>query len=144
MSARRFRIAKVSAMLFVSFLAATPVLAVEHPGTVHQEDNCNSCHAAKTTGKSVHSAMTISCTVCHVAQTQGDMTTLTLLMPKERICSACHDTTSELRKHQVKVEGFCLDCHDAHSSDRRMLLRAEADPSSVPPPSPARAHKLRR
>lgn len=112
-------------------LLAVPALAVEHPGSLHQSDNCSSCHASKTMGKSVHSAMTISCTVCHVAQTQGDMTNLSLLMPKERICSACHDVSSELRKHSTKVKGFCLDCHDAHSSEQRLLLRAEADPGSA-------------
>jgi predicted CXXCH cytochrome family protein len=101
--------------------------AVEHPGTLHRDDNCSSCHLAKSTGKSVHSAMTIPCTVCHVAQTQGDMTTLTLLMPKDRICSACHDSATAVKLHSIKVKGFCLDCHDAHSSNRRMLLREEAE-----------------
>lgn len=112
---------------FLFLFLSLPALAVEHPGSIHQDDDCSSCHAAKTTGKSVHSAMTISCTVCHVAQTQGDMTRLSLLMPKERICSACHDTSAELRKHSTKVKGLCLDCHDAHSSDQRLLLREQAD-----------------
>jgi predicted CXXCH cytochrome family protein len=100
---------------------------VEHPGVVHQDDNCSSCHPDKTLGKSVHSAMALSCTVCHLAQTQGDMTILTLPMPKAKICSACHEEGMFLRQHSRVSKGLCLDCHDAHSSNRRMLLRASTN-----------------
>jgi predicted CXXCH cytochrome family protein len=97
--------------------------AVEHPGSVHADDDCSSCHKDKARGKSVHSAMALSCTVCHLARTQGDMTTLTLLMPKSKICYACHEETSSVREHRPVVKGLCLDCHDAHNSNRRTLLR---------------------
>ena len=73
--------------------------AIEHPGVVPQGAECGSCHADKLTGKSVHSAMATTCTVCHVAMTQGDMMTVSLSMPKEKICSACHDETAALRQH---------------------------------------------
>src|SRR5271157_5189330 len=47
----------------VSFLlllaAALPLSALEHPGILHQDDNCSSCHADKIRGKSVHSATAI-------------------------------------------------------------------------------------
>jgi len=127
-------------VLLVLAFSGAEVLAVEHPGTIHENDNCTACHVAKTTGKSVHSAMSISCTVCHLAQTRGDLTTVTLLMPKEKICSACHDTSAELRKHQVKAKGFCLECHDAHSSDHRLLLREEAD---LHPPEEPNNHRAK-
>jgi predicted CXXCH cytochrome family protein len=52
------------------------------------------------------------------------MTTLNLAMPKEQICFACHEKSAELRQHVPVVKGACVDCHDAHSSDQRMLLRA--------------------
>lgn len=71
----------------------------------------------------MHSAMTLSCTVCHLARTQGDMTTLMLLMPMPKICYACREETSSLREHRPVVKGPCLDCHEAHSSNRRALLR---------------------
>lgn len=100
--------------------------AIEHPGVVPQGAECGSCHADKLTGKSVHSAMATTCTVCHVAMTQGDMMTVSLSMPKEKICSACHDETAALRQHVPAVKGSCIDCHDAHSSDRKMLLRQVA------------------
>jgi predicted CXXCH cytochrome family protein len=108
-------------------MPAVPASAVEHPGILHKDDNCSSCHAAKTRGKSVHSAMAISCTVCHLAQTEGDMTTLNLAIPNEQICFACHQQSTALQKHSPVVKGQCVDCHDAHSSGRRLLLRAQAD-----------------
>lgn len=96
--------------------------AVEHPGVVPKDVECVSCHGAKVTGTSVHSAMATACTVCHVAMTQGDMTTMNLSMPKEKICSACHEESAALRQHIPAVKGRCVDCHDAHSSQRKMLL----------------------
>ena len=98
-------------------------IAVEHPGVVPTGVGCASCHASKVTGKFVHSAMESSCTVCHVTSTQGDMTTVSLSMPKEKICSACHTESATLRQHVPSVKGSCVDCHDAHSSSRRMMLR---------------------
>jgi predicted CXXCH cytochrome family protein len=103
---------------------AAPAFAVEHPGLVEQE--CSSCHVRMIAGKSVHSAMSSPCTVCHVAMTKGDMTTVTLSMPKERICFACHEESASLRQHVPAVKGECVECHDAHSSQRRLLLREEA------------------
>ena len=101
--------------------------AVEHPGSFHENDDCTSCHVRKTIGTSVHSAMAGPCTICHLAQTQGDMTTLTLMMPKEQICFACHEKSVELRQHSPVVQGRCVECHDSHSSERRMLLRVASD-----------------
>lgn len=114
------------ALLSSLCLAVLPVAAqvrtIEHPGILHKEDNCSHCHADKTRGKSVHSAMEVGCTVCHVAETQGDMTTLQLSLPKEEICFSCHEKSMMLREHPTAVRKLCVDCHDAHSSRRRMLL----------------------
>lgn len=108
--------------------AAMPAWAVEHPGILPKDADCSSCHANKLSGMSVHSAMSTSCTVCHVARTRGDMTTLNLAMPKEQICFACHEKSAELQRHVPVVKGLCVDCHDAHSSERRMLLRMAGGP----------------
>ena len=108
------------------FASATSASAVEHPGTIPQGAECSSCHATKINGKSVHSAMADPCTVCHVSATQGDMTSMSLLMPKDRICYACHAESDALRQHTPDPQRPCLECHDAHSSNARMLLRAEA------------------
>jgi len=106
---------------------ALPASAVEHPGVLHKDDICSTCHADKISGKSVHSAMAVSCTICHLAQTQGDMTTLNLIMPKEQICFACHEKTAGESRHSPVAKRLCVDCHDSHSSDRRMLLREPAE-----------------
>ena len=114
-------------------LASAQAYATEHPGILDRQDTCATCHSDKFRGKSVHSAMTIPCTVCHVAQTQGDMTTIALLMPKEKICFACHVKNSETADHRPAVKGHCVTCHDSHTSKRRMLLREQADNRQIPP-----------
>lgn len=106
---------------------AMPASAAEHPGILDRQDTCSACHADKSHGKSVHSAMALPCTVCHVAKTQGDMTTMDLLMPKEQICFACHVKSSETQEHSPPVKGVCVSCHDSHSSNRRMLLHEQVD-----------------
>jgi len=133
----RYRLSPRVACLLRSLLVRSPLIllllaatawGVEHPGVIPADVECASCHVKKVTGKSVHSAMSTQCTVCHVARTQGDMTTLSLSMPKELICFACHEKSAELQKHVPAMKGACMDCHDAHSSDQRMLLRAAAGP----------------
>ena len=114
--------------VFAFVFASQPVAAVEHPGSLGKDADCTSCHARKMTGKSVHSAMQSPCTVCHVTATQGDMTLVSLSMPKNKICFACHEQASASRVHTPSVKGQCVECHDAHSSDRRMLLRNEGGP----------------
>ena len=99
--------------------------AVEHPGVIPKDAECTSCHAAKIQGKSVHSVMASSCDVCHITQTQGDMTLVSLSMPKQKICFACHQESAALRQHLPSVKGQCVDCHDAHSSERKTLLRID-------------------
>jgi|SRR5579872_686250 len=116
---------RASALALLLFLAGS-ARAVEHPGVVPPGVECSSCHANKLAGRSVHSAMATTCTVCHLAATQGDMMRVSLSMPKEKICSACHDETAALRQHVPSVQGSCIECHDAHSSDRKMLLRQVA------------------
>jgi len=116
-----------SLLFFVLLVGRGGAAAVEHPGVLHESDDCSSCHASKTMGESVHSAMASPCTICHLAQTRGDMTTLNLIMPKEQICFACHEKSAELRQHTPAVQGRCVECHDSHSSTRRMLLREVSD-----------------
>ena len=65
--------------------------------------------------------------LCHLAEIQGDMTTLDLAMPRKQVCFACHEKSMLLRHHSPVVKGLCVDCHNAHSSNRRMLLRETTD-----------------
>lgn len=113
-------------------LTAMHVSAVEHPGILPKDAVCSHCHVDKTRGKSVHSAMALSCTVCHLTKTQGDMTTMELATSKEQICFVCHEKSVELQQHKPVVKGDCSGCHDAHSSTRRMLLRKHAEASQLP------------
>ena len=114
--------------LLLLLAPAMQASAIEHPGIIPRDANCSSCHANKTSGKSVHSAMAISCTVCHLAKTEGDMTTLNLAMPKEKICFACHEKSAALQQHSPVAKGRqCVECHDTHSSSRRSLLREQVD-----------------
>jgi predicted CXXCH cytochrome family protein len=108
-------------------IAATQASTIEHPGILPKDANCSSCHANKTKGKSVHSAMAIPCTVCHLTETQGDMTTLNLVMPKEKICFACHEKSAPLQRHSPGAKAQCVECHDSHSSSRPALLREQVD-----------------
>ena len=140
MREQRFRSDLVSiwmlrAAMILGLFTTVPVFAVEHPGVLPANSDCSSCHAAKLIGKSVHSVMVTTCTVCHVTMTQGDMTLVSLSMPKEKICSACHEQSGALRQHVPGTKGTCVDCHDAHSSDYKMLLRAAAVPHGQPDPS---------
>ncbi len=73
------------------------------------------------------------------------MTTLSLIMPKEQICLACHEKSAELRQHTPVVQGRCVECHDSHSSERRMLLREVSDlrdrGTTMLPPGRERANR---
>jgi predicted CXXCH cytochrome family protein len=138
---RRHKCGDPILVLFLLLAMSVRASAAEHPGILDRQDNCSTCHADKFKGKSVHSAMSIPCTVCHVAQTQGDMTTMDLLMPKEQICFACHVKSSETQEHSPPVKGVCVNCHDSHNSNRRLLLKEQADSrhrSSVPLPTPSK------
>lgn len=127
MTPAKRRGALLAFLLALTVLGCAPrALAVEHPGALEKDAECSTCHAQKMMGRSVHSAMTSPCSVCHVTSTQGDMTTVSLSMPKNKICYACHEESAALRQHAPALKGSCVDCHDAHSSERRMLLREES------------------
>jgi|SRR5579872_95312 predicted CXXCH cytochrome family protein len=117
-------IAVLALMLFASVqMSAGESRRVEHPGSINANDDCSVCHADKSRGKSVHSAMALPCTVCHVAESQGDMTTLILFMPKPKVCFACHEQSKSVAQHKTKANERCLNCHEAHSSNQPNLLR---------------------
>jgi predicted CXXCH cytochrome family protein len=120
----------VALLLLPAAMSASAVEhSIEHPGILPKDANCSSCHINKTQGKSVHAAMAMPCTVCHLATTEGDMTTLILAAPKEKICFACHEKSAQLRRHKPTVKVGCVDCHDSHSSTHRSLLREHAVPN---------------
>ena len=75
--------------------------------------------------------MALSCTICHWVSAQPNATTINLSVPKEKICFGCHEQATEAQQHAPKVKGQCVDCHDSHSSSRRMLLRPRPQTRSL-------------
>ena len=107
-------------------LLTLEMFAVEHPGVVPERAVCLSCHADKAKGRSVHAAMELPCSVCHTTARQDDLLTVALATPKDQICSGCHLQGARATWHvPALVKGQCVDCHDPHSSRRRMLLRVD-------------------
>ena len=89
--------ALIGSILSSLLVIAAQAAPVEQPGILPKDAICSSCHADKTEGKSVHSAMALPCTVCHLIETKGDMTTLNLFVPKGTICFACLKNLSHWR-----------------------------------------------
>ncbi len=116
-----------AAVVIALMLATIQASAVEHPGLAPQDVACVSCHADKAKGMSVHSAMELPCGVCHVTSRREDLMMVSLAAPRQQICSGCHLQATGANWHvPALVKGECVDCHDPHSSRRRMLLRAHA------------------
>jgi predicted CXXCH cytochrome family protein len=101
-------------------VAAVPAFPAEHPA-ISKESACISCHVEKTKGQSIHFDFTNSCTVCHVVRVDDGKTSISLAIPKEKICYSCHEKAA-LDKMQF-MKGECVSCHDPHNSERPHLLR---------------------
>jgi predicted CXXCH cytochrome family protein len=114
-----------AAVLF-SIVIVTPVFGKDHPALLAGSE-CLSCHAEKTKGKSVHFDFTQACAVCHAVSTADGKTTITLVLPKEKICYTCHEKAAMDKVSFMK--GECVSCHDPHNSERLHLLRANLPPS---------------
>jgi len=102
-------------------VAAVPAFAAEHPA-IPKESACLSCHLEKTTGQSINFDFTTACTVCHVVKVEDGKTSISLVLPKEKICYSCHEKAA-MDKTQF-MKGECVSCHDPHNSERLYLLRA--------------------
>jgi predicted CXXCH cytochrome family protein len=117
-----------TALVFALLVLVRPAPAQlnRHPA-IPKEADCSSCHGLKTTGKSVHSAIELGCGACHDVATDGKNTTVDLKMPKTQLCFACHQKSGEEYLHSPYAQGNCTSCHDAHSSDYPVHLRAESN-----------------
>ena len=80
----------------------------------------------------MHFDFTNACTVCHVVKVEGGKTSISLVIPKEKICYSCHEKAA-MDKMQF-MNGECVSCHDPHNSRRLHLLRANV-------PTPAETSK---
>lgn len=117
-------------------LMVGPVFAANHPAITGRNANCASCHADMTQGTSVHSQGELGCGICHSSAGDGKTVEMLLTVPKEQICFVCHERAVMQKHVSSSTNKDCLGCHDAHRSDRAMLLRRNiedkyADSSAV-------------
>jgi Cytochrome c7 and related cytochrome c len=111
-------------------LASSHAFAANHPPVTGKNTDCASCHADMLTGTSVHSQGEIACTICHAATPDGNTVTMSLTLPKQQLCFACH-ARNRVQQNSLTPRRECLYCHDAHRSPRTMLLRRNV-PMSAP------------
>jgi len=115
-----FEVLCVSLILLV---LVRPVIAAKHPVPLAANVDaakCLECHADKTKGKAVHSAMKMGCLSCHEVRVSKDSThvKLTTATPSG-LCFTCHadknpsDIMGKIHSPGVRD---CLKCHDPHST----------------------------
>jgi len=99
-----------------------PVLLPANP----DPSKCLECHNDKATGKHVHTAISMGCTVCHTVANVKGATYITLVSPSNQLCVTCHTLSTDPVQHPSYKEGNCVFCHSPHSSDFPAQLRASA------------------
>jgi predicted CXXCH cytochrome family protein len=109
-----------------------PVLAGVHPVPLEKNVDaakCLECHADKTKGKAVHSAIATGCLSCHEVRVTKDITRVKLITTTPSgLCITCHSekNASDIKGtvHSPAVRD-CLKCHDPHAADNKnQLLKA--------------------
>jgi predicted CXXCH cytochrome family protein len=106
-----------------------PAIAAKHP--VRLDPNvdaakCLQCHADKTKGKAVHSAMKMGCLSCHEVRVSKEVTRVKLVTTTPaRLCFTCHNGKNPSNiKGKVHPPGVrdCLKCHDPHTAANKDQL----------------------
>jgi predicted CXXCH cytochrome family protein len=113
-------------------LAGTPASAGTHPVPLDKNTDsakCVECHADKSKGKAVHSAIAMGCTSCHEVRVNRDVTRVKLITTTTSgLCLSCHsDKNAAEAKGTVHSPAVrdCVKCHDPHASDNKnQLLKA--------------------
>lgn len=116
-------------LLAVLALLGNRAFADVHPVPLDKNTDpakCLECHADKTKGKSVHSAMAMGCMSCHEIRVNGDITRVKLITATTySLCLTCHaDKKASDIKGTVHPPAIrdCVACHDPHSSDNKNQL----------------------
>jgi len=113
---------------------AMPAIAKEHPVPLDKNVDsakCLECHAEKSKGKAVHSAIATGCLSCHEVRVNKDVTRIKLITSTpQALCLSCHSekdaATIKGTVHPPAVRD-CIKCHDPHTSDNKyQLLKAES------------------
>jgi len=120
---------KVLCLILLLVGLACPGLAAKHPVPLEPNVNaakCLECHADKTKGKAVHSAMKTGCLSCHEVRVSKEATRVKLIAPTPAaLCFTCHsDKNPASLKGKVHPPSIrdCLKCHDPHKADNPALL----------------------
>ncbi len=118
-------------LLFAAGILVPAARAAKHPVPLEKgitSEKCLECHAEKTKGKAVHSAMASGCLKCHEVRVARDVTRvkLTTVTPV-RLCLQCHANKDASQisgtVHSPAVRD-CLKCHDPHqSANEKQLLK---------------------
>jgi predicted CXXCH cytochrome family protein len=130
----RFAGTKTYQLLLVVFVSCISVLAATHPVPLDKNTDsakCLECHADKSKGKAVHSAIATGCLSCHEIRVNKDVTRVKLITATpQSLCLTCHaDKDSASLKGNVHPPAVrdCIKCHDPHvSENKNLLLRASA------------------
>lgn len=119
--------------MLLLFIAGAPhVWASKHPVPLDPKagaKSCLECHADKTKGKAVHSAMATGCFSCHEVRVNKDVTRIKLTTTTQvALCVTCHAdkkaTDIQGKVHSPAVRD-CLKCHDPHTAENKnQLLKA--------------------
>jgi predicted CXXCH cytochrome family protein len=119
-------------LLLLAAISLPHAFAAVHPVPLDKNTDaakCVECHADKSQGKSVHSAIATGCLSCHEVRVAKDVTRIKLnAAVPYKLCLACHadkDATQiKGHVHQPAVRD-CLTCHDPHASaNKNQLLKA--------------------
>ena len=126
------RVLKLVLVLVLAAASAPRLFAAVHPVPLDKNTDtakCLECHADKSKGKAVHSAIATGCLSCHEIRVSKDVTRVKLLTAVPyKLCLTCHsDKDAAQIKGQVHQPAVrdCLTCHDPHASDNKnQLLKA--------------------
>ena len=128
-SATRRFVERVAYWLVLVAALAVPAMAKQHPVPLDPKTDsakCIECHADKTKGKAVHSAIAMGCTSCHEIRTTKDVTRIKLITTTPvKLCLQCHSDkdASQIKGHvHPPAVRDCVKCHDPHASDNKNQL----------------------
>ena len=115
------RLRTLAITLFL-LLSAYPARADIHQHPVLLPANvdpskCLECHKDKATGKYVHTAVSMGCTVCHTVANVKGSTYISLSSPTDQLCVTCHKLSADPVQHPPYNEGNCGFCHSPHASN---------------------------
>lgn len=120
----------VRTILGVGLVLTTSLLySAKHPVPLDKNTDsakCIECHADKTQGKAVHSAIATGCTSCHEVRVNKDVTRVKLVTTTtQSLCFTCHaeKNPSEIKgKIHPPAIRDCVKCHDPHTSANKFQL----------------------